>query len=102
MAVSRPGDARPSRHRLRSGAVAWSARDDEVVVLDLASSTYLRVNAAGAVLWPLLVEGATHDDLVEALVSAYGIERDQAGADVAAFVAAWDARGALAHTEGDA
>ena len=62
--------------------------DDEIVILDTRSANYLALNRAGAVLWPLLVDGAAVDTLAAALVDAFGITAEQAETDVAAFVAA--------------
>jgi hypothetical protein len=45
----------------------------------------LAVNNAGRVLWATLADGATRDELVQALVDAFGIDRSRAGADVDAF-----------------
>ena len=72
--------------RLRTESVEWREIEGEVVVLDLRSSTYLKVGGSGAELWPVLAEGATAEDLAARLVDAYGIEPDQARRDVDAFV----------------
>jgi hypothetical protein len=71
---------------LRSDAVAWTRSGDEVVVLDLRSSSYLGVNASAVHLWLLLVEGTTEDAMVTALCEAYDIATGTAAQDVAAFL----------------
>lgn len=81
--------------RLRANDVAWREIDGEVVLLDLKSSVYISVNAAGSVLWKLLAQGATWDQLRGGLVSAFGIEESRAAADVDAFVAMCRERGLL-------
>lgn len=73
--------------KLREGAVAWRKVDDEVVLLDLERSAYLGTNPAATLLWHRLDEGATEGQLVDALVAAYGIPREQARTDVEAFLA---------------
>jgi hypothetical protein len=72
--------------RLRADDVSWRSVESEIVVLDQRSSTYLAVNRAGSVLWPLLVEGATRPVLVQALVEHFGIDQIRAAADVDAFL----------------
>lgn len=73
--------------KLRSRSLDWRLVGGEVVVLDGASSQYLSVNGAGALLWPLIADGASTADLVGALVAEYGIDEEAAAGDVAAFVA---------------
>jgi hypothetical protein len=81
--------------RIREAAVEWRAVDGEVVALVRASGEYIAVNSSGALLWPLLVEGTTGDELVEALVQGYRLERGAARRDVGAFVAALRERALL-------
>lgn len=73
--------------KLRSQDVTWQEIDGELVILDLASSTYLTTNATGAFLAKQLGEERTEDDLVAALVEEYGIEAEPARADVQDFLA---------------
>jgi hypothetical protein len=81
--------------RLRREGVLWQEVADQVVVLDAGRSHYLAVNATGAALWQALADGCTTDQLAEILVERYGIEKDQADADVNRFVADLDSRGLL-------
>jgi hypothetical protein len=81
--------------KLREGCTAWREVEDETVVLHLDSSTYLGVNAAGTLLWRAMTRGATRSDLVEQLVSTFGIEGDRAAADVDAFIDDCRRRGLL-------
>ena len=73
--------------RLRGEDLTWQEIDGELVILDLARSSYLTTNGTGAFLAKLLVEERTADDLVAALVAEYGIEVEQARADADGFVA---------------
>ena len=72
--------------KLKDDRVEWRAVEDEVVVLDVERSTYLAVNAVGAVLWPRLAQGATMDDLALALTERFEIDQETARRDTAAFV----------------
>jgi hypothetical protein len=74
--------------RLRVDQVAWRDVGDELIVLELATSTYLTLNGSAKQLWLGLVSGATAEELVGSLVAAYGISVDQAGADTESFLAA--------------
>lgn len=74
-------------YQLRSDGLAAQHLDDEVVVLDLVTSSYLLLNATGATLWPSLQSGATLGQLVEVLVAEFGIAGDVAARDVTAFLA---------------
>lgn len=91
MTQGRPSDT----IRLRSSDVAWREIDGEVVLLDLKSSVYISVNAAGSVLWRLLAQGTTRDALIGELVSTFGIDGAIAAADVDAFLATCRERGLL-------
>lgn len=73
--------------RIRTEGVVWQQVEDEVVVLDTASSLYYGVTGSGAQLWPLVVAGASREALADRLVALYGIGVDAARADVDTWVA---------------
>jgi hypothetical protein len=81
--------------KLRSGELSWREFDGETVLLDLAGSRYLTVNAAGTVLLKRLAEGCDRDELVTALLDAFRIPPEQAAVDVDDFVATLNAKGLL-------
>jgi hypothetical protein len=81
--------------QLRQDGLTWHVAGDDVVVLDLQGSVYLRLNGSGRVLWERLAEGATEDDLAAALVGTYGIDLERATADVDGFLADLRQRGLL-------
>ena len=81
--------------RLRDDAVRWREIDREVVAVDLESSMYLSTNESGVRLWRRLAEGATIEQLVDELVSAFGIEPERAIADVRSFLDELEARNLL-------
>jgi hypothetical protein len=85
--------------RLRAGGLTWLETDGELVALDEQSATYLSGNPAATLLWPELAAGATKDDLVEALLDAFELDREQAVADVDAFVSDLQARNLLQEEE---
>lgn len=78
------------RIRLRPDGVSWREIEGEIVAVDLESSLYFGVNESGSVLWPLLAEGATRAELVDALEDRFDLESDQARHDVEEFLRALD------------
>ena len=83
------------RYRINQEEVVWrpAADRDELVVLELSTSTYLTLNGTGKVLWEALADGSTPDALADLLVDQFGIDRTEAGADVATFLAELGERG---------
>jgi hypothetical protein len=73
--------------RLQPGALEWREIESEIVAVDTRTAAYLAVNQSGAVLWPPLVRGTDRSELVDALISEFGIDRDRASSDVDAFLA---------------
>lgn len=80
---------------MKHDAVVWQRVEDEVIYLDLATSEYQSVNAAGAVLWEALTSGATRKALIAVLIDRFAIGDELAGADVDAFLAELQGRGLL-------
>lgn len=85
--------------QLRRSDVTWREIDGEMVILDLASSTYLTTNRTGAVLLKLLVDERSHDELVDALVAHFDVSGARADADVTAFADLLRKHGLLQSTE---
>ncbi len=81
---------------LRREQVEWRALGDEIVALDLESSTYLTVSDVGATIWPLLAGGTTRGEMLEAILARFDVDAETAGRDLDAFVAALRERGLLA------
>ncbi|GAA0335983.1 PqqD family protein [Micropruina glycogenica] len=72
--------------RIRTENVTWQEIDGELVILDLQRSTYLTTNVVGALLAKFLTQDRSLDDLVDLLVSTYGIDIDTATQDAEAFL----------------
>lgn len=81
--------------KIRDEDLSWRQVGDEIVVLDLRSNAYLSINQSGTALWELLVDGSTPATMEARLVSDFGVDDDQARADVEAFVAMLDEQGLL-------
>jgi hypothetical protein len=85
--------------RLRAEGLNWREIDGEVVVLDTEQSHYLNLNPTGSVLWLLLADGATQQQLVSKLVEEFAVDESTARGDVLAFVASCRENGLLAMDE---
>jgi hypothetical protein len=72
--------------QLRQENLTWQVAGDDVVVLDLRGSVYLKLNGTARDLWEALVEPRTDAELVTGLVEKYGIDEERAASDVAAFL----------------
>ena len=82
--------------QLRQENLTWQVAGDDIVVLDLKGSVYLKLNGSGRVLWESLAEPRTDSELAAALVDKFGIDDKRAAADVAAFVEQLRSRDLLA------
>lgn len=83
------------RLRLRGAGLEWRTVEEEVLALDLPRESYLGVNRSGSKLWQILAEGATKEELAQALVDSYGIAHEDASRDVSAFLEALREQGLL-------
>jgi hypothetical protein len=83
--------------QLKVDDVVWREVEDELVVLELSTSTYVTLNGSAKFLWETLADGSTLDKLVSSLVGRYSISPEQARSDIEAFIAALDERELIAH-----
>ena len=86
------------RLRLRED-VHWREAEGQVIALDLSGGRYLTINRSGALLWPMLQEGTTRDELVDRLVEEFELPPEQARADVDAWLSELDAQLMLVRVE---
>jgi hypothetical protein len=71
---------------LKVDNVVWREMDDELVILELPTTTYLTLNGSAKRLWLRLAEGATSEDLALILVEQYKISHEQAASDIESFL----------------
>ncbi len=86
----------------RSADLEARSVEDELVLLDLRTQTYLSLNRTGAHLWPLMVEGTDRAALVDALRDRHDVAVEVAERDVDALVAQLRAADLLLPAEGHA
>lgn len=101
-AAKREGTVIHMKLRLRVEDLAWRTIEDELVAVDVRTSTYLTANGSGMDLWRSLAVGATREDLVDELVKRYEIDAEAANADVGRFLHDLQTRGFLVEDDGAA
>ncbi len=76
--------------RIKEGFVRRTIGGSDVVVAvgkaSLDFNAMINLNSTGALLWSLLENGATENELVSAMVEKYEITRDIAERDVRSFI----------------
>jgi hypothetical protein len=75
-----------STYRLRRERLDWREIEGEILALDSQTSTYLSANPAAALLWDELTSGSTREALARLLAERYGLDLEQAQADVDRFL----------------
>jgi hypothetical protein len=83
---------------LRVEDVVWREVGDELVILELSTSTYLTLNGTAKHLWEGLADGVTIDALVQMLTQRYPITTEQARSDTESFLSALAERELLVRT----
>jgi hypothetical protein len=88
-------------YQINHDDVVWrtAERDDEIVVLELSTATYLTLNGSAKVLWETLADGATTETMTAALVDRFAIPSDRAETDVSGFLSAVIERGLVVRHE---
>jgi hypothetical protein len=81
--------------QLQVDHVVWREVGDELVVLELSTSTYLTLNGTAKHLWEGLASGTTVGALVQMLADRYPITAEQARSDTETFLSALSERDLL-------
>ena len=84
-----------SRRYAKAADVAGEVIDGEAVIINLATGVYYSMDRVGARCWEALAAGHSPDEVVEAVLAAYGVDRDSAAADIARVVEALLSEGLL-------
>jgi hypothetical protein len=84
-----------------AAATTWRELEGEIVALDTNQSVYFSIGGFGTTLWPVLVTGASKQDLVSEITSAFdGVPPEQAAADVEDFLTSLSDLGLIEATTG--
>ena len=88
--------------RLRlAGDNVWSELGEDVVILDLASSSYLGLDDVGAVVWGSLAEPCTVGELEARLSAIYEVDPAELRRDLRSFLTDLVDRGLVEFDEED-
>ena len=76
--------------KIKSGFVAREVAGQSIVVaLGEASKTFngmIKLNGTGRLIWDMLADGKTKDEIVDRFVAEYDVERSVADKDVTVFI----------------
>jgi len=73
----------------------WSQLGEEIVILDLASSSYLGLDDVGAAVWDMLTEPRRVDELEADIAAAYEVNLRDLSRDLRQFLEELVTRGLL-------
>jgi hypothetical protein len=71
----------------------WSQLGEEVVILDLGSSSYLGLDDVAARVWELMKQPRSVEEIELTLVKEYDVDPEQCSRDVRAFLTGLIERG---------
>ncbi len=92
MAPQPPELHRPASYRVSEGQVS-SYLEGEVVILDLEGGRYYGLDGVGSLVWDLLQQPRTLDELQEAVMTAYAVDPTACRHDLEEFLDDLCARG---------
>jgi hypothetical protein len=78
-----------------SDATAWQIVEDRVVMLDLDSEHYYRLDPVGSRMWELLCENGAVETAHARLIEEYEVDPTELRTDLAEFIARLAAAGLL-------
>jgi hypothetical protein len=74
---------------------AYRKIGDEVVIVDTVNNRLMTLNGTGSVVW-MMLDGRSIQEIADALVQSFSVERAQATEDVSAFLSEMESRGLVA------
>ena len=79
------GELSPSTVLVRREGALTAQVDDELVMLDTSQSRYFGLDPTGTVIWGLLAEPRTVDEVCAELTARYEVDDESCRRDVLAF-----------------
>lgn len=76
--------------------LTWRVVGGSTLVLDVRTSQYLSVSGSGIVIWGMLAEGTTRDQIVARLLDEFEVDSNTAAMHVDKFIDDLSQRGLLA------
>lgn len=71
---------------VRSQSALWTELDGQVMLMNIENGSYYEVAGIGGVIWHMLETPRSEAEVVDAVVTAYRVEREQCLLDVRAFL----------------
>ncbi len=78
-----------------NSSVTTAELESSLVVLDLSSNAYFRLNEMGIEIWRKIEDGADEESIVDDLTSKYDAERSQIAGDVRGFIEGLETAGLI-------
>ena len=82
-------------------AVTTAELESSLVVLDLSSNTYFRLNGVGAEIWRRLENSGEEADIIDGIATHFEIDRETATADVRKFLQELESAGLITGERGE-
>jgi hypothetical protein len=95
MTVEPHPDARRTQHVTVDDTIPWQMVDGRVVMLDLDSEHYYRLDEVGSRMWELLSTGGDVDAAYAHLLEEYEVDGEVLRADLEDFIEQLTAKGLL-------
>ena len=70
----------------RNEDILAASVDGELVMMSIQAGNYYTIGGIGTLIWELLDQPRTLDELADAVMAEYDVERARCAADVTAFV----------------
>ena len=70
----------------RSSDILSAGVDDDLVMMSIQAGNYYNIGGAGTLIWGLLAEPRSMNELIDGVVADYDVERERCASDVGAFV----------------
>lgn len=62
--------------------ILWRKVEDEVVILDIDSGYYYTLSETGVIIWEMLVDGKSPDEISSRIAEDYDVDKARAQADI--------------------
>lgn len=82
-------------------AVTTAELESALVVLDLSSNTYFRLNGVGAEIWRQLENGGDEQAIADGISAQFEVNREVAATDVRSFLERLESAGLITSDRGE-
>ena len=73
-------------YRRNAAGILTADVDGELVMMSMQAGNYYSIGGIGPLIWALLDQPRSLDELIDAVVADYDVQRERCAADVAAFI----------------